>query len=858
MYLSKRSQVLIVDDYPTNIKVLSDLLIEYGFEVLIARDGMNALQKLQRISPDIILLDVLMPGIDGFETCQRLKEQESTRDIPVIFMTALSDPVDKIKGLSLGAVDYITKPFQQEEVLARVNTHLRIRHLTKQLEEQNAQLRDEARSRQLAEASLRLSEEKFVKAFRSNPGPMMILTLEEGRVLEVNQNFCKILEYPPEALLGKTIKELNIFCDSKECDRFLAVLQQNDVVSRQEWLFSTLLGEIKILLVSAEIIQVRELTCILAMMFDITACKKAAAELQQAKAAAEGANQAKSFFLANISHELRMSLNIILGYTQLMNRDDSLNSQQRDYLNIINQGSEHLFVLINDVLEMTRIESGLLTLNSKSVNLNVFVNTIYEMLRPKADEKKLGFTTEFSPEMPSYIQADETKLRQILINLLSNAIKFTNQGLVRLRVGVASRADGKTDPNSDVSALAPPNHPAPESELIHLLFEVTDTGPGIAPDELEVLFDPFVQTEVGRRSQEGTGLGLPISQRFVQFMGGSITVKSTVGAGSAFAVEIPVMLAHPSEDQSIQPKGRVVGLAPGQPNYRILVVDDQTLNRKLLVKLLTAIGFDVQEATQGEEAIAIYQSWQPHLIWMDVRMPVMDGYEVTRRIRQLQTNYETVNSSGYRGGAAAAPQSIIVPKIIALTANVFAEDRSAALAAGYDDFVCKPIQEADLLEKISEHLGVRYLYQDSNSTSNVSSRYMPSISKRVHSTSSLPAPTLISPNLQRLLQEVAGGDILIFADYIADNVAELVKLMQQLRIAVDAQDAVMLGLIAHSLRATGMTFVANSLVELCLVIEQSANAGIVTVMPEQLLQLEIEVERLITLLQLQRTELCQQ
>jgi CheY-like chemotaxis protein len=506
---------------------------------------------------------------------------------------------------------------------------------------------------------------------------------------------------------------------------------------------------------------------------------------------------------------------------------------------------------------MTRIESGLLTLNPRSVNLDIFVNTIYEMLRPKAEEKKLGFTTEFSPKTPSYIQVDETKLRQILINLLSNAIKFTNQGIVSLRVGVASRADGKTDPSSDVSALAPPNPPA-ESELIHLLFEITDTGPGIAPDELEVLFDPFVQTEVGRRSQEGTGLGLPISQRFVQFMGGSITVKSTVGVGSVFTVEIPVMLAHSPDDQKIQPKGRAVGLAPGQPNYRILVVEDQTLNRKLLVKLLTAIGFDVQEATQGEEAIAIYQSWQPHLIWMDVRMPVMDGYEVTRRIRQLQTNYETVNSSGYRGGGAAAPQSIIVPKIIALTANAFAEDRSAALAAGYDDFVCKPIQEADLLEKISEHLGVRYLYQDSNPTSNVSSKYISSSSKQAHSTSSLSAPTLTSPNLQRLLQEVAGGDILIFADYIADNIAELVKLMQQLRMAVDAQDAVMLGLVAHSLRATGMTFAANSLVELCLVIEQSANAGIVTVMPEQLLQLEAAVERLITLLQLQQIELRQQ
>lgn len=854
MYLSKKSQILIVDDYPTNIKVLSDLLIEYGFEVLIARDGMNALQKLQRILPDIILLDVLMPGIDGFETCQRLKEQESTRDIPVIFMTALSDPVDKIKGLSLGAVDYITKPFQQEEVLARVNTHLRIRHLTKQLEEQNAQLRDEARSRQLAEASLRLSEEKFVKAFRSNPGPMMILTLEEGRFLEVNQNFCKILEYPPEALLGKTIKELNIFCDPTECDRFLAVLQQDNVVSRQEWLFSTFLGETKTLLVSAEIIHVRELTCILAMMFDITACKKAAAELQQAKAAAEGANQAKSLFLASISHELRMPLTVILGYTKLMDRDESLNPQQREYLSVINRSGEHLFVVINDVLEMTRIESGLLTLNLEDINLEVFLKTIYEMLRPKAEEKQLQFTFEFDPEPCLYIQSDQTKLRQVLINLLGNAIKFTSQGTVSLRVSVASHLGEKTSLDGDASHPEPSSDHATPSSPIHLLFEVADTGPGITPDELEVLFDPFVQTEAGRRSQEGTGLGLPITQRFVQFMGGNITVQSTVGVGSVFTVKIPVALAYPLEDdQTVQPKGRVIGLAPGQPNYRILVVDDQTLNRKLLVKLFTTIGFEVQEAAQGEEAIAIYQSWQPQLIWMDVRMPGMDGYEATRRIRQLQVNHEAVNLSGYRSGVTAAPQPIVAPKIIALTANAFEADRSAALAAGYDDFVCKPIQEASLLEKMSEHLGVRYLYQGSESLPS----YTPLGSQKANPIASLSSSVQIDSNLQRLLKDVARGDLMILADYIADNLEELGELVQQLRAAVDAQDAVALGLAAHSLRATGMTFEANNLVELCLTVEQNANAGIATVRPEQLLQLEAELKQLIATLQFQQTRLRQ-
>lgn len=664
---SSKAQILIVDDYPTNIKVLSDLLIDYGFEVLIARDGENALQKLQRITPDLILLDVLMPGIDGFETCQRLKSQESTQNIPVIFMTALADPVDKIKGLTLGAVDYITKPFQQEEVLARINTHLKLRSLAKQLEEQNAQLQEEARSRQLAESALRISEEKFAKAFRSNPGPMMILTLDEGKFLEINQNFCRILGYPPEAVLGKPLNELNLSVNQEECDRFFATLREKRLVHHQEWQFYTQSGEIRFLLVSAELITVRDTPCVLAMMLDITDCKQAAWDLQQAKASADLANQAKSQFLAHISHELRTPLSTILGYAQLMARTPPLSPEQQEYLNIINRSSEHLLTLINDVLEMTKIESGKLTLNETPLPLSALLTTLEGMFEPQVRNKALGFEIEVAPEVPSYLQIDEIKLRQILINLLSNAVKFTERGQVTLRVS--------TLPNS---------HP------LRLVFEVEDTGPGIAPEEMEGLFDPFIQTEVGRRSQGGTGLGLPISQRFAQLMGGEISVRSQVGQGSVFHFEVPVTPVDATELASPQPRRQVTGLTPGQPTYRILVVEDQAANRQLLVKQLTTVGFEVRSVVNGEEAIAQFQTWHPDLIWMDVRMPGIDGYEVTQRIRTL----ESIPTP------ADAPPSSPPPaptKIIALTANAFEEERMAALAAGCDDFVRKPIQEEILL-----------------------------------------------------------------------------------------------------------------------------------------------------------------
>ncbi|NER83372.1 MAG: response regulator [Leptolyngbya sp. SIO1D8] len=518
---SKKPQILIVDDYPTNIKVLSDFLIDSGFEVLIARDGENALKKLQRVTPDMILLDVLMPGIDGFETCRRLKERNSTLAIPIIFMTALADPVDKVKGLTLGAVDYITKPFQQEEVLARVSLHLKLQHMTQQLEIQNAQLLEEARSRALAEAALRASEEKFAKAFRSSPGLMMILTLAEGRILEINQNFSRSLGYLPETLLNRTLEELPICRDLNQVSAFFESLRRDRAIHNKQFQLYTQTGEMRTFLTSAEVIEVQATDCILAMAFDITECKRYAAELEKAKVAAEMANQAKSQFLANISHELRTPLNTILGYTQLMNREATLTSEQQSYLDIINRSSEHFLTLINDVLEIAKIEAGRQTLNSVTFDLNTLLESLYTMLAARSQAKGLQLRFEQQPDLPRYIYTDETKLRQILINLVDNAIKFTTQGQVNLRVH-----QGSSTLMSDQSN--------PEQERVILIFEVEDTGPGIAENEIVTLFEPFVQTETGRLRQEGTGLGLPISQRFAQIMGGQITIQSQIGVGAIF------------------------------------------------------------------------------------------------------------------------------------------------------------------------------------------------------------------------------------------------------------------------------------------------------------------------------------
>ncbi|MFN6564200.1 MAG: PAS domain S-box protein [Nostoc sp. ChiSLP01] len=433
--------------------------------------------------------------------------------------------------------------------------------------------------------------------------------------------------------------------------------------------------------------------------------------LQEAAIVADAANRAKSEFLANMSHELRTPLNAILGFTQLMSHDDALSAEHQQNLAIINRAGEHLLNLINDILEMSKIEAGRMTLNLSSFDLIHLLQNLEEMLRFRATSKGLELVFEYTSDLPQVVQADESKLRQVLLNLLGNAIKFTDTGRVLLRVGMGTgemKQQGSREQGAGEKSFSPlPPAPCllpPPMPNAHLYFEIEDTGCGIAPGEINLLFQAFGQTETGRKSQQGTGLGLAISRKYVQLMGGDISVSSAIGKGSKFSFNIQIGLATASEVHVKQTRRRVSSLAPGQNQYRILVVDDSTDSRLVLIKILSSIGFVVEEAANGQEAIALWEQWQPHLILMDMRMPIMNGYEATKIIktREIQRRQNILQC------LVSHTHTII----IALTAHAFEEQREAMIEAGCDDFINKPFREEELLEKLKEYLGVQYLYQE--------------------------------------------------------------------------------------------------------------------------------------------------
>lgn len=572
------------------------------------------------------------------------------------------------------------KTFRREEIQRIDEIGVLSRHLYRMLDaleqEKNTRLEKEARFRKLVKAA---------------PIPMCYVS-KYNTIESINDRFSEVFGYTHEEIptldawwqLAYPDEEYRKSVLSTWNNAVQTAMDTGQDILPQEYRVTCKNGDVRIVEISGVTLD----EDFLATFIDLTVRKQAEKELIQykdhledlvqqrtvalelAREVAEMANRAKSTFLASMSHELRTPLNAILGFSNLMRKEPQLSPMQRENLSIISRSGEHLLNLINDVLDMAKIEAGNVQVESVPIDLGALVRDVADLMHVRAQEKGLQLQIDQSSKFPRYIKGDETRLRQVLLNLVGNAIKFTKQGGVTLHLGTKS------------------------NEKTYLLIDVEDSGVGIKPEDQQKIFHPFVQ--VGETSlQKGTGLGLTITRQYVELMGGTVSVESALGKGSIFRVEIPLEVADESDVVKLTGvvRGEVVGLAPNQPEYRILIVEDQKENQILLSQLMTSVGFSVKVADNGEQGIQLFQSWQPHLIWMDRRMPVLDGVEATRRIRELPNGKDV--------------------KIVAVTASALTEQRAEIMKAGMDDFVVKPYRFNDIYECLIKQLGVQFIYADS-------------------------------------------------------------------------------------------------------------------------------------------------
>ncbi|AFZ19609.1 PAS domain S-box protein [Allocoleopsis franciscana] len=548
--------------------------------------------------------------------------------------------------------------------------------------------------RKQAEAALRQTEEKYRLLVESAGDAIIAVDAETGIILEANQM--------AETLLGRTRFELIGLHQSeiqpperreKYTTLFKKHVEVSGVLQSEVELFHKD-GTIVPVEVSATVVDVQGKKIVQGIFRDIRDRKQTEKILKQAKVAAEAANRAKSEFLANMSHELRTPLNGILGYTQILKREPNLNVKQQEQLGIIQQCGEHLLTLLNDILDLSKIEARKMELYLSDFEFPHFLDSIIEIVRIHAEQKNIFFRYEMLSQIPAFVRGDEKRLRQVLINLLGNAVKFTDAGGVTFKVGYVMETEelGQGGFSSGhLSGDTPLSHPASPSPITKMRFLIEDTGIGMPSEQIAEIFLPFHQIGDPTRQAEGTGLGLAISQKLVQLMGGKLHVESRLGQGSVFCLDLDLPIASEEADVAEHHEGRVIRL---KEKYRLLVVDDKWENRSVLVDLLSPLGFEVLEARNGQEGLNQALQHKPDVILLDMVMPGMDGFEVVKQLRELP-NLERV-------------------VVIAMSASAFDNDQEKSLTAGCDGFISKPVQVGKLLGQLRHHLGLEWVYEETD------------------------------------------------------------------------------------------------------------------------------------------------
>ncbi|WP_346289230.1 hybrid sensor histidine kinase/response regulator [Sphaerothrix gracilis] len=491
-----KADILVIDDTPENLHLLSDMLTQQGYKVRSVTKGATGVRGAIAAPPDLVLLDVNMPQMNGYEVCQQLKESDRTQAIPIIFISALGDVLDKVKAFSVGGVDYITKPFQVEEVLARIETHLTICRLQKQLQSRNQQLQQEMQERHQA-------EEKFTKAFRASPSPVAITTLSDNRFVEVNPSFVTLSGYNREDILGQTPASLGLGFRSAAYEQAVQTLLTTGSFCNQEFEFYTQGDRCRTVLLSLDRINLTGTPCILQIINDITERKRLENE-----------------FIALVSHELRTPMSSIIGALDILSTGQlgELQEQGKQVLKMATTNTERLMRLVNDILDLERMKSGKINMHKSHCQIAELLAQAAEAMQAMAQKSQVSLVIN---TVAAQIWADPDRILQTLTNLLSNAIKFSKPGGT-----VWLEAQSLT--------------------CSQLLITVRDEGRGIPEDKLQSIFERFQQVDASdSRQKGGTGLGLAICRNIIEQHDGRIWAERAAGAGSVFKVSLPSAIAQP-------------------------------------------------------------------------------------------------------------------------------------------------------------------------------------------------------------------------------------------------------------------------------------------------------------------------
>ncbi|GAB6042485.1 hybrid sensor histidine kinase/response regulator [Endothiovibrio diazotrophicus] len=605
---SREGNLLVVDDNPANLRLLTGMLADEGYTVRAAPSGELALRFVASRLPDILLLDVRMPGMDGIELCRRLKADPRTREIPVIFLSALGDTADKVRGFEAGGVDYITKPFAAAEVLARVHTHLTLHALRRDLE---ARVEEGARVLARRELRHRLVLDTVAEGIYAID--------REGRCILANGACVQLLGYQrADELLGHDMHRLihhshrdGTVHPSEACPVHGVVVSGEPYTCEEDLFWRKDGSALAVAYSAAPLLEEGAVAGAVVSFRDITERQAMEEGLRRAKEQAEAANLAKSEFLATMSHEIRTPMNAIIGMADLLAETD-LDDEQYNYVEVFQRAGGSLLALINDILDLSKVEAGQLGIDHLSFDLYELIEGACEIMALRASEKGIELACEVAPRVPRYLRGDPSRLRQILVNLLGNAVKFTERGRVDVTVG----------------------EPITDERGIRLRFSVADTGSGIPKERVDAIFDPFTQGDSSTtRRYGGSGLGLAICRHLVELMGGTIEVESSPGVGSTFRFTARFL---PGEREASVSGPQSAADLDGLP---LLLVDDNALNREIFTEMLVQLGCRVHSVGNTADALAELRRARrvetPYrLLLLDYHMPVADGFQLVSEIQR--------------------------------------------------------------------------------------------------------------------------------------------------------------------------------------------------------------------------------